>query len=372
MKKIFYSVSLFLTSIAVMAQSPIVTSADFAVDGDKFYMATDTNTTLGPGTAGANATWDFSSLVANTMDTVIFATPTNPQFPTSNLSLQTATGSEFFFDKSTSQLEALGFFGDPIGVGASLSVALDIPLTVLTFPTELGTAFQDTAFADVVISDIPPDLQAFVDTLRVVRNSTVNSEVDAFGTLTTPLGTFNDVLRQKYEEYTIDSIYIYSQNGFPPFLQPGWSFVDGALAASFGLSNPIITDITVYRFFNPTSKYYLMELTQNASNQTTSIEYQADPDDCCTSVSNKFMDNVDITVYPNPATNVLTFDISGLNNNAEIVVYDLSGRLVNNIPVTNAKTTVDVSSMNGGMFIYRIIEKGTNNIVANGKFSVVK
>lgn len=372
MKKIFYSVSLFLTSIAVMAQSPIVTSADFAVDGDKFYMATDTNTTLGPGPAGANATWDFSSLVANTMDTVIFATPTNPEFPASNLSLQTATGSEFFFDKSTSQLEALGFFGDPIGVGVSLSVALDDPLTVLTFPTELGTNFTDSAFADVIVSDLPPDLTAFIDTLRVIRHSAVSSEIDAFGTLTTPLGVFNDVLRQKYEEYTVDSIFAYSQNGFPPFLPAGWSFIDGFVAAQVGLSNPIITDETVYRFFSSTSKYYLMEISQNASNQTTSIEYQADPNDCCTSVSNKFMDNVDITVYPNPATNVLTFDISGLNNYAEIVVYDLSGRLVNNISVTNTKTTVDVSSMNGGMFIYRIIEKGTNNIVANGKFSVVK
>jgi hypothetical protein len=248
MKKIIYSVSLLLSSAALMAQ-PVINSSDFAVPGDKFYMATDTVTNPSPGAAGASATWSFGTLVANTMDTVVFATPTNVAFPTSNLSLQTATGSELFFDKSSASLEALGFFGDPVGAGLALSVALDNPLTVITFPSQLGVTFVDTSYADVIISDVPPDLAAFVDTLRVIRNTNVTSTIDAYGTLTIPKGTFNDVLRQKYVEYTVDSIYVYSQNGFPPFLPAGWSFVSGALASTFGLSNPIITNETVYRYF---------------------------------------------------------------------------------------------------------------------------
>jgi len=67
-----------------------------------------------------------------------------------------------------------------------------------------------------------------------------------------------------------------------------------------------------------------------------------------TDVSTTFNNNTnkDINVYPNPVIN--TLNVSGLDVNDDVNIYDLNGKLVLN---TNEKTGIDVSSLSSGIYI---------------------
>ncbi len=60
-------------------------------------------------------------------------------------------------------------------------------------------------------------------------------------------------------------------------------------------------------------------------------------------------DNTSINVYPNPATNTFTIDYSGLQGQALVNIYDLTGRMVMSKVMEN-KITMDASSLKAGIY----------------------
>jgi hypothetical protein len=64
-----------------------------------------------------------------------------------------------------------------------------------------------------------------------------------------------------------------------------------------------------------------------------------------------------LILYPNPADNSLTLQLETRSKSMEIIVYDLMGKLVleKSLHETN---TLDVSSLNPGMYILRLVDDG--------------
>ena len=63
----------------------------------------------------------------------------------------------------------------------------------------------------------------------------------------------------------------------------------------------------------------------------------------------------DLVVYPNPTKNVLILNSSLDINQAVVSVFDMAGRRVLNYKISGSNNSVDVSNLNPGEYILRII-----------------
>lgn len=87
-----------------------------------------------------------------------------------------------------------------------------------------------------------------------------------------------------------------------------------------------------------------------------------------TSVNNHQAQN--INVFPNPANNVINFDLSDANARS-IQIFDMTGKLVNTVDVRNSFETVNVNSLSNGLYIYKINDINGATIKTD-KFSIMK
>nr|NQU92694.1 T9SS type A sorting domain-containing protein [Bacteroidota bacterium] len=101
---------------------------------------------------------------------------------------------------------------------------------------------------------------------------------------------------------------------------------------------------------------YLDKIRVSASTQT-------DPDTWLVVVPSDYkgevgMDEIaetGIRIYPNPATNVLNIDCEDAG--AEIMIYDLQGKVVKEISCNISHQTIDISYLDNGMYILRIVSE---------------
>lgn len=74
--------------------------------------------------------------------------------------------------------------------------------------------------------------------------------------------------------------------------------------------------------------------------------------------------------FPNPANNEIS--IVSKNASASLVkVYDVTGRLVNSVELSNGKVSIDISDLENGIYIYSILDKN-NSKIHTSKFVVSK
>jgi hypothetical protein len=77
-----------------------------------------------------------------------------------------------------------------------------------------------------------------------------------------------------------------------------------------------------------------------------------------------------INVFPNPANNVINFEMDNVNARS-IQIYDMTGKLVTNVDVRNSFVSVDLSSLSEGLYIYKINDINGATIKTD-KFSIMK
>ncbi len=77
-----------------------------------------------------------------------------------------------------------------------------------------------------------------------------------------------------------------------------------------------------------------------------------------------------VKVYPNPALNQISFEMPQ-SRDAEIYIYDISGKLVSQTTANQGNTTVtmDVSNLKAGLYFYKVL---INKTPVTGKFSVMR
>jgi len=96
--------------------------------------------------------------------------------------------------------------------------------------------------------------------------------------------------------------------------------------------------------------------------------YQPDTSKACdyTTVGiNQLTHNTQLNIYPNPATNVLNVELGILNENAEIKLFDVNGKLVLSQTI-QGNTNIDVGNLNSGVYNVNI------NGVTNKRLVIVK
>lgn len=125
-------------------------------------------------------------------------------------------------------------------------------------------------------------------------------------------------------------------------------------------------------------------LTYNANNELVERIYQSWDEDTRTisnerkevysnfavvsSINNQAAKNNALTVYPNPATEQVTFTTYSMQN-ATVIITDLSGKVIASQIMDNGQATINKNQISNGIYIYQVISNGllthTGKVVFN-------
>ncbi len=312
------------------------------------------------GSSGANQTWNYTSMNQDFIDTLTFSNPASfpgsASFPIANMGLTFSNQPDVwqFLNKSSAGLFVVG----QTIIQQAQQIEMDFAATIITFPSTMGTTFSGSwsgQIAQVFIG------QGGIDSARITRGATTSSIVDAWGNLTTPLGTFAS-LRQNVNETTVDTTWI---------LQSGtWSIIDPFTAALIGVE-PIAFDTTnTVRWWtdNAASKFPLLEMDYDNSGTVNRVSWQKSSP---TVSINELKATSDFNVYPNPAKDVITF-ATNIANNSEISIMDITGKTIKTITFNTSKQAIDVSGFNAGIYFYTIRDRVSGKVLHNNKIIVTK
>ncbi len=348
--------ALLLSGLAVHAQTAItVNSSDIVGAGYTILIAEDTVNTYTKGTAGANKTWIYTGLAQHKISTSTFTSPAGlagaSAFPTANLAFTSddpdKDSSSFFLLKTSAVLTFLGIANiENNGDTITTSFILDF----LTFPSNMGTSFNSSytglAYKDTL--NIDPDNTGphpTIDSIKIIRSTSMISEIDAWGTLTTPLGSF-EVLRQNTNETIVDSLFM-KTNGT-------WKEISPEFAAF-----PNVDSVSTYITYSidwwsndPAVGFPLVSFNYDngTGDNIGPVEWlKANP----TIGIYENIANNELVVYPNPSSGEFTIQYKPENSSATVSVYDNLGRLVIQESL-KGHTGLNLSDATGGIYLVRI------------------
>ncbi|MBI1288100.1 MAG: T9SS type A sorting domain-containing protein [Flavobacteriales bacterium] len=309
-KQLHFIGSLLILSGGAIAQ-PTLQSSDIGYTaGDSYTLHLCDWEQAGP--SGANQTWDFSGVSENNVATIdiLDASTTSEasSFPNANVALYVAIqGTYMYFNSGTSNETSYGLSASGTNIPYSDGEIF------FTFPLAYGNTNSDNLAASFSNAGYNWN-----------RSGSVTSSVDGYGTLTTPSGTFTDVLRVKIEEDYTD--------------QP------------VGIPQSANTTTSIYHWYKAGIHYPLLVITE--FNSGGAPQYLLQYTDVSTGI--KESDFTQVNVYPNPTTDFLR--VSGTEfNNGTYEVVDVLGKTV----LTGTLTTnqISVNQLPEGFYVLKLVSK---------------
>lgn len=90
--------------------------------------------------------------------------------------------------------------------------------------------------------------------------------------------------------------------------------------------------------------------------------------DISLSTSINEVEQIAVSIYPNPANDVITFEL-GINS-FEVTITDITGKIIKTATSTSNKKIINIADLNNGVYFYTII--ANKNVVTTSKFIVVR
>ena len=85
-----------------------------------------------------------------------------------------------------------------------------------------------------------------------------------------------------------------------------------------------------------------------------------------TGIINLSEETTSVTVYPNPVSDVVKFEMAEAGEDLKLSVFDNAGRQVNQLTFSGKSTELNLSGMPSGVYSYQIV--GENKLVGSGSF----
>lgn len=319
-----------------------------AGDLPRFSIA-DTLIVVDPSPTGANFSWDFSDLTPLFQQVDSFIGRSNLPF-TLLFSIPSKADIARYIRTSTDTL--------PIG-GASFSGGYEIYDNTATDYNDLGQATLLNGLLPIFLEKDPVDViyrfplnyqdtdsgysQAILDLqipglgdVYIQQDRTRESEVDGWGTLTTPFGMF-DVIRVRSEIMGEDSIMFDTLFNFSV---PAISRVEYKWLAK-GMDVPVLQ----------------INTTNLGGNEVvTQVRYQDSVrDEVPTLGLEDRLTPLVAHVYPNPTTDQLNIQIPDLRGQtASIRLFDLQGRLISQMKTRQLAVTLPLGHLAAGQYVLEI------------------
>lgn len=342
MKKL-YSFSLFfiLTSCCI-AQVILIDQVVFE-PGDNISVVFD-NTGLTEGDDGENVIWDFSSAIGTDTVTWLGVDPVDHEiaqeyWPDADLGAFIPAPSndtlEFrifeFYDFANQRIATLGSYSiirNKITNEADTQIVnyVDDPFEEFEFPL---------AYLDEFESDYSGTVTGMFNGLNTEgsRGGTVIMKADATGTIHTPVGSFDDVLRVKRNETRYDT-----------------TFTD------FGgqvFESVVQTDLEYYDWFQPGRKFSIYRIGYGTIT-IPGIPPQVLPISSFYTIENGTSNTIDnptpinLSIFPNPTSDYLNIKNFDQLNIKKIEIRSTAGSIIKRID--NPSHTISLSNLNPGNY----------------------
>lgn len=351
MKTKLFTIVLAFISVNALAQIT-VTDSDIISVGDIFYQAVDSmpSNSITVGNSGANQTWDFSSLQDMEVDIIEVISPAGTPYenihPDANICVE-MDGDLLYLDKTSSGVEMVGFVDLPVNV-----LMIPLPLTYNLIYQDGPNTIMDSVLVNIGLFDnsLAPvislnPLHDQIDSLKINATITSNFNVDAWGNVTIPLGSY-DALRLKVEEATTTQFSVYCSAGG---LAGGWFSAETFF--------PIETEIANrYQWWsnNPMFNFMLAELEVDSLGDVEFVTFLTENQ---TTAVNDLLSN-SVSVFPNPTSDKIIVNTDLNNCNYELV--DVKGSVITSDNF-NYNTEIDLSKNAKGIYFLNL--KSQNEII---------
>jgi hypothetical protein len=353
MKTKLFTIALAFISVNALAQIT-VTDSDIISVGDIVYQAVDTmpSNLITTGNSGPNQTWDFSSLQNMEVDIIEVISPIGSPYenihPDANMCVE-IDDELMYLDKSSTGLEMVGYGDIPLNmlmIPLPLVYALSQqngPNTIMDSVFDNAAGLFDNSLAPIISSN--PSFNQ-IDSLKIKVVNTSDFNVDAWGSVTIPMGTY-DALRLKVEETNITEFFTYCS-------------VSGTGGSWFSAQNflPIETEtVNRYQWWSndPSVKFMIAELEMDSLNNN--VEFVTFLTETQTSVVTDLLYN-SISVFPNPTSDKIIVNTDLKNCNYELV--DVKGSVITSDNF-NYSTEIDLSKSAKGIYFLKL--KSQNEII---------
>jgi len=303
-----------------------------------------------PGTAGPDQTWDFSGFIMDTTYRVLFLdpseTPFGDEFPESNIVLNRVSylDSAFIYGiKSDTTYKNVGL-GGQFEEYNNVIAPFEPYQTALRFPVNYQDSIHEISLMEFKVGfDDPGVDSAWV---RIWFDSHI--VVDAWGELSTPVGTY-DVLRSKATYFRTDTTWL---------LESGiWELYD------------VYEGTRVeYDFMTNTEGYPVVEFASNAAGTyfgwfSYLVHYGPLP------FIREYDSEISLQIYPVPASDIITARWDKMLDGT-LMIFDISGRMVIQQKFLQSKEVkIDVSGLKEGSYLYNI-NFADGEIVSSGKIII--
>ncbi len=361
MKKSLLFILLTATVFSINAQitinrSHLISSGQIAIQ------AFDTNS-FNVQTGGTNKTWNFSTLKSMENDTMKFNPPQwyagASYFPNANLAIRSSSSgdSSFTFLKlDNSELSFEGIYD----IFPDTAMASPFKRTMLTLPSTYNTSFtrNNVTPIDAFELGFDPDSTGpipFIDSIRISSDSKMQSTIIGWGSLTTPVGTYN-VLMQGVTDINSVKLEMYTNNI--------WLTVPTVLADLLGFGS-IPSDTSYQHVFwanDASVGFPLVSYDYSPGNSTTnSVSWLV------TKLNTNGISDISASsahsIYPNPCHSVFNVKLEE-GQNALMNILDMNGKLVKSLNVSNG-STVDIAELANGIYTVSYRNTTDGSAVAN-------
>lgn len=370
MKKTLLSF-IMLFSISIINAQITLNSTDIVDAGVDVIQAHDTIPTgITIGLPGANQTWDFSAVLDdNGQDTLKFRDPLGfplaTDFPAANLVLlDTEEDSAWMYlNKNTNGLFIVGRSQMEDGILTSFPFGG----AIITFPSTIGTNFSIPWSGTLIGLDVSTFPLLGLDSIKITRGTKIDSDIDGWGNVITPFGSFSS-LRQIVIEESVDTTWEKST------ATGTWSIVSPATIIALGALNVPVTDISydtnrTARWWTDdvNSKFPLVEMSYEADGTVNNVDWQKSSPTVGLSENTPVFS---VELYPNPVKDFLTI-ITSTTGNKIVSVLDITGKVITEQAFRNNSIKISTQNYTNGVYFYKI-QNLKGEILYLDKFIVTK
>jgi hypothetical protein len=372
MKKTILSL-IMLTSVGIFSTQAQITlnSSDVYNLGDMIESAYDTMPSgiIMTPAASTSQTWNFSTLTHNKLDTSFLKNhssfPGAVNFPSSNLGMTDSSNdsSWLFLTKNATGLFVNGNHDIQNGQGTSFIGTR----TKITFPSTYNTSYTGSLNITLATAllGIDPDgsgPHGRIDSLKFTRLISYSSVIDAWGNMTTPLGTFPS-LRQNETTTNADTTW--------QLVNGNWEIQSAAVSTLLG-NNGIAADTNwtaTWWTNDPTTRYPIVKMEYKPDGTASNIRWlKATP--TIVNINETENMNSKVSLFPNPAKNKITISTT-FSENKSLQIFDVTGKLITFERFNTESITFSVADYEKGIYFYTINDVNGNVLHAN-KFVVAK
>jgi hypothetical protein len=349
-----FLIALIIFPFAAYSQITL-TSQDFGDAGDTAVMSTTTDMGIDFATTGANQTWDYSGLVAESQHLVEYYDMSNLSFLVSvvyGAFAATDYQASYYMPNSDLPLDQVGSFlpvpidnifqfskktADSItSVGFALDVdGNEVPFksdtieTRYKFPLNYNDIYSSKGYTEM-------DMNPIAD-FNWVQSRERNSVVDGWGSITTPYGTF-DALRIKHIISEVDSVRM------DVFGNMMWIPIP-------------IPDSYIYEWWTNGETEAILRIETNdvfGNEVVSNIEYK----DFYLGIAQVDETELDVRVYPNPASEVLL--VKGVSQKSKYQIIDVMGKEVLSGDMNGL---IDIHELTPGSYRLMVLDGSTQGLV---------